>query len=50
MRETQVQLLGQKDALGKGMVTHSGVLALRIPWSGDPDGLQSVGLQGVGQD
>ena len=50
MRETQVQFLGQKDALRKGMVTHSGVLAWRIPWSGDPDGLQSVGLQGVGQD
>ena len=51
MRETQVQLLlDQEDDLGKGMATHFGVLAWRIPWSWDPDGLQSVGLQRVGHD
>ena len=31
MQETQVQSLGQKDTLEKGMATHSSILALRIP-------------------
>ena len=30
------------------MATHSGILAWRIPWAGEPGGLQSMGLQGVG--
>ena len=29
---TQVQSLGQKDPLEKGMATHLGILAWRIPW------------------
>ena len=29
--ETQVQFLGQEDALEKGMVTNSSILAWRIP-------------------
>ena len=45
MRETQVQSLGQEDALEKGMVTHSSILAWRIPWTEEPGRLQSVGLQ-----
>ena len=50
MQETQVQPLGQEDAPGKGMVTHFSVLDWRIPWTEEPDGLQSMGLQTVGQD
>ena len=33
MQETQVQSLGQEDPLEKGMVTHSSILAWRIPWT-----------------
>ena len=33
MRETWVQSLGQEYALEKGMVTHSSILAWRIPWT-----------------
>ena len=46
MQETWVRLLGQEDPLEKEMVTHSSILAWRIPWSEDPGGLQSMGLQG----
>ena len=45
MQETWVQFLGQEDALEKGMATHSSILAWSIPWSEDPCGLQSTGLQ-----
>ena len=31
MQESQVQSLGQKDPLEKGMATHSSILAWRIP-------------------
>ena len=50
MRETWVQSLGWEDALEKGMATHSSILAWRIPWTGEPGGLQSMGLQRVRQD
>ena len=50
MQDTQVQSLGQEDPLGKGIVTHCSTLAWRIPWTGKPDGLQSMGLQRVGHD
>ena len=30
---------------GEGMATHSRILAWRIPWTEEPDGLQSMGLQ-----
>ena len=43
----QVQSLGQEDTLEKGMATHSSVLALRIPWTEEPRGLQSMGAQRV---
>ena len=43
MRETQVQPLGGEDALEKGKATHSSILAQRIPWTGEPGGLQSMG-------
>ena len=32
------------------MATHSSVLAWRIPWTGEPGGLQSTGLQRVGHN
>jgi len=47
---TQVQSLGLKDPLGKGMVTHCSILAWRIPWTEEAGGLQSIGLQRVGQN
>ena len=48
MQETWVQSLGQEDPLEKGIATHSSILAWRIPWIEEPDGLQSMGLQRVG--
>ena len=45
--ETQVRSLGWEDTLEKRMVTHSGILAWRIPWTEEPGRLQSMGLQRV---
>ena len=45
MQETWVQFLGWEDPLEKGMVTHSSILAWRIPRTEEPGGLQSMGLQ-----
>ena len=39
MQETWVHSLGQEDPLEKGMATHSGILAWRIPWAAEPGGL-----------
>ena len=39
MLETWVQSLGQEDSLEKRMVTHSSILAWRIPWTEEPGGL-----------
>ena len=50
MRETQVQSLGQEDPLEKEMVTHSTILAWRIPWTEEPGGLLSMGSQRVEHD
>ena len=36
--------------LEKEMATHSSILAWRIPWTEEPGGLQSTGLQRVGHD
>ena len=44
---TQVPSLSQEDPLEEGMITHSSILAWRIPWIEEPDGLQSMGLQRV---
>ena len=49
-QQTQVQSLGQEDTLEEEMATHSNILAWKIPWAEEPDGLQSMGLQGVGHD
>ena len=48
VQETQVQFLDQEDPLEKGMGTHSSILAWRIPWTEEPGGLQSMGLQRLG--
>ena len=45
-----VQSLGWEDTLEEGMATHSSILALRIPWTEEPEGLQSIGLQRVRHD
>ena len=45
MQETQVRSLGREDPLEKGMAIHSSLLAWRIPWTEEPGGLQTMGLQ-----
>ena len=50
IQETQVWFLGQEDPLEKGMVTHSSILAWRIPQTEEPGRLQSMGSQRVGHD
>ena len=50
VQETWVQSLGREDTAKKGMAAHSIILAWRIPWTEEPGGLQSVGLQRVGHD
>ena len=39
-----------EDPLEEGMATHSSTLAWRIPWTEEPGGLQSIGLQRVEQN
>jgi len=50
MQETWVGSLGQEDPLEKEIKTHSSILVWRIPWTEEPGGLQSMGLQRVGHD
>ena len=45
MQETQVLSLAWGDPLEKGMATHTSIPACRIPWTEEPGGLQSMGLQ-----
>jgi len=47
IQETQVQFLHQEDSLEKRMAAHSRIIAWRIPWTEEPGGLQSMGLQRV---
>ena len=49
-RETWVRSLGQEDPLEKEMVTHSSILAWKIPWMEKLGRLQSMGSQRVGHD
>ena len=44
MWEAWVRSLGWEDPLEKGKATHSSVLAWRIPWTEEPQGLQSMGV------
>ena len=41
---------GLEDPLEEGVATHSSILGWRIPWTEEPGGLQSMGLQRVGHD
>ena len=50
VQETRVQSLGWEDTLEEGMATHSSIPAWRIPWTEEPGGLQSMGLQRVRLD
>ena len=45
LQEIRVQSLGQDVPLGEEMATHSSTLAWKIPWTEEPDGLQSMGSQ-----
>ena len=45
MQETQVRSLGREYPLEKGMATHCGILAWRIPWTEELGGLWSTGSQ-----
>ena len=50
IQETRARFLGQEDPLLKEMAIHSSTLAWKIPWTEEPDRLQSMGLQRVGHD
>ena len=50
MEETQVRFLSREDPLEEEMETHFSILAWKIPWTEEPGGLQSMGLQRVGHD
>ena len=44
MQETRVSSLDWEDPLEKGMAAHSSIRAWKIPWIGEPGGLQSIGV------
>ena len=48
MWETWVRFLGWEDPLEKETAIHSSTLAWKIPWTEEPDRLQSMGSQRVG--
>ena len=50
MWETWVQSLDWEDALEKVMVTHSSILAWKIPWTEEPGGVQSIRSQRIRHD
>ena len=45
MRETQVRSLGQENLLEEEIVTQFSILAWKIPWTEEPDGLQPFCLK-----
>ena len=45
MQESQVQFPGWEDPLEKETVTHSRIVAWRMPWTEEPGRLQSMGSQ-----
>ena len=49
-QEMQVRSLVQEDPLEGDIATHSSILAWRIPWTEEPGGLQSTGLQRLGHN
>ena len=50
MQETWVQSLGWEDPLEEKMATHSSSLVWRVPWTEEPGGLQTMGLERIGYD
>ena len=46
----QFQTMGRESPLEEGMATHSSILAWRTPWTEEPGGLQSMGLQRIRDD
>ena len=50
MWEIWVRFLGWEDPLEKEMAIHSRTSAWKSPWTEEPGGLQSTGLQRVGHD
>jgi len=48
--EMQVLSLSWEDPLEEGLSTHSSILAWSIPWTEEPGGLQSIGMQRVRHD
>ena len=45
MQKTWVRSLGQEDPLEKEMTTHSHIPSWKIPQTGKPGGLSSIGSQ-----
>ena len=43
--ETWLQFLGQEDPLEKEMANYSSILAWKIPWTEEPDGVQPMGAK-----
>ena len=50
MQEIQVPSLVGEDPLEKRMVTHSSILACRIPWTEESGGLQFMGSKRAGHN
>ena len=50
MQENWVQSLDREDPLEKGVVTYSSIFAWRIPGTGEPGGLPSMGSHRVRRD
>ena len=50
VQEIQVLSMGLEYPLEKELATHSSIIAQRIPWTEEPDGLLSIGSQRVGHD
>ena len=50
LQEIQIHFPGQEEPVEEGIAAHSGTLAWRIPWTEEPGGLQSIGLQSVKQE
>ena len=47
MNEARVRFLGWEDPLKEDMATHSSILTWRIPWTEEPGGLNSIGLNTI---
>ena len=50
IQDMQGRSLGREDLPEEEMAIHSSILACKIPWTEEPGGLQSMGLQRVRQD